>query len=492
MRQWLKPLAWIFVALGVWLAPPSVVMAQDGVSPELQADLEAKLADVPEDASYTFEISDDQVVLVDSDRFTIDNLWVAIAGCLVFIMHLGFAMVESGLTRAKNTVNILFKNTMIICIGFLMYGVMGFNLHYPGFADDSAGWFGFAGFGFLAQGSEVLNDAGLMTAEGYGLDMTMYTDFFFQAMFCATGATIISGAVAGRIKLLPFLIFTTFFTGIIYPWVGSWHWGEGYLNKMATPFYDFAGSTVVHSVGGWGALVGAIMLGSRLGKYAPDGTVQPIPGHNLPLTTIGVFLLWFGWFGFNGGSVLSADAGYVSLVLCTTTFAAAAGGVATAITSWIVGGKPDLTMALNGILAGLVGITAGADQMNGIEAVLIGAIAGVVVYGSVVMLDKLRVDDPVGAISVHLTCGIWGTLAVGLLGDSAGVAQLTSQVIGIVIVGIATVVLAVIGFGLLKVLIGIRVSEAEEIEGLDLGEHDMSAYPDFQRTYIKSYHAREI
>lgn len=434
---------------------------------------------------------DFSIVIVDTAKFTIDNLWVAIAGMLVFIMHLGFAMVESGFTRAKNTVNILFKNSMIICIGFLMYGIMGFMLHYPGFEDGQA-WFKFGGFGYLAQGSEIYNDVGLMTASGYGLDMTTYTDFFFQAMFCATGATIISGAVAGRIKLAPFLLFTAFFTGVVYCLVGSWHWGGGYLNQMETPFYDFAGSTVVHSVGGWGALVGAFLLGPRLGKYAKDGSVQPIPGHNMPLATIGVFLLWFGWFGFNGGSVLAADAGAVSLVLCTTTFAAAAGGVACAVTSWIAGGKPDLSMGLNGILAGLVGITAGADQMNGLEAIIIGLVAGVLVYFAVLFFDKIKIDDPVGAISVHLVCGIWGTLVVGLLGDSAGSAQLMAQIKGVMIVGVATLVLSVIGFGALKAIVGIRVSEHEEVEGLDLGEHDMSAYPDFQRTYIKSYHAREI
>jgi Amt family ammonium transporter len=442
---------------------------------------------------YDSDADEYTVAIVDTPKFTIDNLWVMIAGCMVFIMHLGFAMVESGLTRAKNTVNILFKNSMIICIGFLMYGVMGFMIHYPGFGDGEA-WIKISGdtFKFLLSDSSALNDVGSATASGYGLDMTGYTDFFFQAMFCATGATIISGAVAGRIKLLPFLIFTGYFTGFVYCAVGAWHWGGGFLNQMDTPFYDFAGSTVVHSVGGWGALVGAIVLGPRLGKYGKDGSINPIPGHAMPLATIGVFLLWFGWFGFNGGSVLNADAGYVSLVLCTTTFAAAAGGLAAGATSWIFGGKPDLSMALNGILAGLVGITAGADQMAMWEAVAIGLVAGVLVYFSVLGLDKLKIDDPVGAISVHLTCGIWGTLVVGILGDSAGGAQLTSQVIGIVLCGVATVILSAIGFLALKFTLGIRVSEAEELEGLDLGEHDMAAYPDFQQTFIKSYHAGEM
>ncbi|MEM9347292.1 MAG: ammonium transporter [Planctomycetota bacterium] len=439
------------------------------------------------------EEGDFSIAIIDTPKFTIDNLWILIAGCFVFIMHLGFAMLEAGLTRAKNTVNILFKNSMIICIGFLMYGIMGFNLHYP--LNDGniiPDWFGFAGFGFLASGSSVLNDPAFATASGYELDMTGYADFFFQAMFCATGATIISGAVAGRIKLLPFLIFTAYFTGFVYCLVGSWHWGALFLSRMETPFYDFAGSTVVHSVGGWGALVGAIILGPRLGKYGKDGSINPIPGHAMPLATIGVFLLWFGWFGFNGGSVLNADAGLVSMVLCTTTFAAAAGGVAAGAVSWIIGGKPDLSMALNGILAGLVGITAGADQMAMWHAVLIGAVAGVLVYFSVIGLDKLKIDDPVGAVSVHLTCGIWGTLVVGILGDSAGGAQLVSQIIGIVVCGVATVILAAIGFLALKFTIGLRVSEAEELEGLDLGEHDMAAYPDFQQTFIKSYHAGEM
>ncbi len=457
----------------------------------VQAAETSMIPEVPEGASYTYTLSDDgQPVLNVGDRFTIDNLWVMIAGCLVFIMHLGFAMVESGLTRAKNTVNILFKNSMIVCIGILMYGLVGFQLMYPGVEGGIIGWAG--GGMFLANGTNILNDASLMTAEGYGLDMTTYTDFFFQAMFAATCCTIVSGAVAGRVKLLPFLIFATLFVGISYNITGYWKWGGGWLATLDTPFADFAGSTLVHSVGGWAALIGALMLGPRLGKYARDGSVQPIPGHSMPLVTIGVLLLWFGWFGFNGGSVLSADPGLVSLVLVTTTLAAAAGGVAATAMSWSLGGKPDLTMSLNGILAGLVGITAGADQMSGLDAVLIGIIAGVLVYISVLFFDRLKIDDPVGAISVHLVCGIFGTLAVGLFGASRGLAQFSSQVIGVVAIGLFTVVFAAVVFGALKATMGIRVSEEEEIEGLDLGEHEMSAYPDFQRTYIKSYHAREI
>jgi len=419
---------------------------------------------------------------ISNEMFTINNLWIMIAGCLVFLMHLGFATLESGLTRAKNNVNILFKNSMIICIGILMYALIGFNMMYPPeWAID--GVFG-AGWGIT-----VAKDSADLTS-AYNPGYTWYADFFFQAMFAATAATIVSGAVAERIKLAPFLIFTTLFVGISYNITGSWKWGGGWLDALG--FYDFAGSTIVHSVGGWGALVGAWMLGPRLGKYGKTG-VNPIPGHNMTLATIGVLLLWFGWFGFNGGSVLSADPALVSLTLVTTSIAAAAGGVAAGVTSWIVGSKPDITMALNGILAGLVGITAGADQMSVLEATIIGLIAGVLVYFSVIFIDTvLKIDDPVGAISVHLVCGIWGTLAVGLFGDLAGVSQVGYQLAGIAGMGAFTSVFAAIVFGILKATVGIRVSEHEEIEGLDLGEHDMAAYPDFQQTYIKSYHAREI
>jgi Amt family ammonium transporter len=368
---------------------------------------------------------------------------------------------------------------MIICIGLLTYGIIGFNLMYPGFGDGDAGYFGFAGFGFLLNGTEALNDAGNVTAAGYGLDMTLFTDFFFQAMFAATCCTIVSGAVAGRIKLSSFLVFATLFVAISYPITGSWKWGGGWLDQAR--FYDFAGSTLVHSVGGWGALVMATLLGARKGKYI-DGRAMPIPASNMPLAAVGVFLLWFGWFGFNGGSVLNADPGLVSLVLVTTTMAAAAGGFAAAMTSWAVAGKPDLSMALNGILAGLVGITAGADLMSGLDAVIIGLIAGVLVYFAVVIVDtKLKVDDPVGAISVHLVCGIWGTLCVGLFGakglmSETGATQLMAQLTGIVSIGAFTVIFCLVVGLALKATMGLRVSEQEVVEGLDIGEHGMQAY----------------
>lgn len=406
--------------------------------------------------------------------FIVHNLWIMIAGMLVFIMHLGFATLESGLTRSKNTVNILFKNSMIVCIGFLTYMVVGFNLMYPGFADGTGDEFiGFAGFDFMMNGLEQASDPDFASPK-YNVAYTAYTDFFFQAMFAATCATIVSGAVAGRVKLSTFLVFSTLFVSICYPITGSWKWGYGWLHDRG--FYDFAGSTLVHSVGGWGALVMAWLLGPRIGKYV-DGKAQALPASNLTLAAIGVFLLWFGWFGFNGGSVLSADPGLVSLVLVTTSTAAAAGGLAAAMTSWVHGGKPDLSMALNGILAGLVGITAGADQMSGLDSILIGLIAGVLVYVAVLFVDGvLKIDDPVGAISVHLVCGIWGTLAVGLFGAMKGPGQVMTQLTGIAAIGAFTVVFCLIFGSVLKAVMGLRVSAEEEELGLDIGEHGMEAY----------------
>lgn len=406
------------------------------------------------------------------ELFTTNNLWMMISSALVFIMHLGFATVETGLTQSKNTVNILFKNTLIPCIGLLTYALCGFNLMYPGFADgDSQFWFKFAGFGL------PLPENGLTS--GYNVGYTYWTDFLFQAMFAATAATaatIVSGAVAERVKLGTFMLFSTLFVAIAYPIAGSWKWGNGWLNRLETPFYDFAGSTLVHSVGGWGALAGVLLLGPRLGKYTADGKIKPIVGHSMPLATIGVFLLWLGWFGFNGGSVLSADPALVSLTLVTTSLAAAAGAVSSALTSTVVLKKPDLSMALNGILGGLVGITAGADQMSPLDAIIIGAIAGVIVVFSVLFFDKIKIDDPVGAISVHLVCGIFGTLAVGLFGAKAGAAQLMTQLKGIAAYGVFTFIFAFGLFFVLKLIFGLRVSPEEEAEGLDIGEHGGVAY----------------
>ncbi|MCH2175976.1 MAG: ammonium transporter [Lentisphaeria bacterium] len=400
--------------------------------------------------------------------FTANNVWMMLATALVFIMHLGFASLEAGLTRAKNTVNILFKNTAIPAIGLLTYWICGFNIAYPG---DFNGYFGFAGFG-LESVDSADNTIGYASA-GY----TYWTDFLFQGMFAATAATIVSGAVAGRVKLGTFLIFSTIYVALCYPIVVSWQWGGGFLSEGG--FYDFAGSTLVHSVGGWGALVCAIILGARKGKYV-DGKSKAIPGHSLPLATIGVFLLWLGWFGFNGGSVLSADPAATSYVITTTSLAAAAGIITAMFTSWIVQKHPDLTMILNGCLAGLVGITAGPDVVTVMEAVIIGGISGIIVVFSVLFIDQvLKVDDPVGAISVHLVCGIWGTLATGIFGDPE-VVSLGAQVKGIIATAVFCVPFAGILFFLLKVTLGVRVEDEEEVRGLDISEHGQEAYGGFQ------------
>jgi len=399
--------------------------------------------------------------------FTANNIWMMVATFLVFIMHLGFATLESGLCRAKNTTNILFKNTLIPVIGLLTFALMGFNLMYPG--DFSIGkFFGFAGFGIASPDGA----AGLIEYADGGY--SYWTDFLFQGMFAATAATIVSGCVAERVKLPSFLIFSTIYVGLVYPIVGSWKWGGGWLDEMG--FYDFAGSTLVHSVGGWGGLAGILLLGPRIGKYV-NGKVHPIMGHNMPLCTIGAFLLWLGWFGFNGGSVLSGDAGAVSFVLVTTSLAACTGVLGAMFTSWTISKKPDLSMILNGMLAGLVGITAGADAVSVMSACIIGLVAGIIVVFSVIMLDNMKIDDPVGAISVHLTCGIWGTLAVGLFSaDHSFMVQLT----GVVAYGVACFVSALILFAVIKAIMGIRVSEEEELRGLDIGEHGMEAYAGFE------------
>jgi Amt family ammonium transporter len=388
---------------------------------------------------------------------------------LVFIMHLGFAAVESGMSRSKNTVNILFKNTAIPLIGLLTYFVVGFGLMYPGTFN---GYLGFAGFGLTPPENGMTAD--YAATHGY----TYWTDFLFQGMFAATCATIISGAVAERIKVWSFLLFATLFVAFVYPIAGSWKWGGGWLQTAG--FYDFAGSTLVHSVGGWGALVGAIILGPRLGKYGKDGRVNPMPGSSMPMAVIGVFLLWLGWFGFNGGSVLSADPALTSIVLVTTCMAAASGGISALVAYSFISRKPDLSMMLNGILAGLVGVTAGADVVSPMSSIIIGAVAGGLVVGSVVLMDKIKIDDPVGAVSVHLVCGMWGTIAVGLFSTNPA-HTVGTQLMGVAAyAGFTVVASAALFFGV-KAVMGLRVSADEEIEGLDSGEHAMHAY-DFLST----------
>ena len=430
---------------------------------------------------------------VSEEMSTVNNVWMMVATFLVFIMHIGFASLESGLTRAKNTTNILFKNTAIISIGILTYAFIGFNLMHPSLMhpEDFNGFLGFSGFGISPATDGTI---------AYGdVDCTYWTYFLFQALFATTGATIISGAVAERIKLSSFLIFVTIFVTFCYTIPGSWHWGKGWLFQMG--FHDFAGSTIVHSVGGWGALAGVLLLGPRIGKYV-EGQIRPIMGHNMPLATIGVLLLWLGWFGFNGGSELSANSGNTSRILVMTNIAAAAGVVAAMFISWLIQKKPDLSMALNGALAGLVGITASCNLVTAGGAFCIGLVAGILVVLSVLIFDRLRIDDPVGAISVHLTCGIWGTLAVGLFAAQAtlagtaaaksekivntglfyggGLGQLFIQIVGILAIGGFVFAAALLIFGVLKTTIGIRVSAAEEQRGLDLGEHNQEAYAGFQ------------
>lgn len=399
--------------------------------------------------------------------FTANNVWMMLATALVFIMHLGFAGVEAGFGQSKNTVNILFKNTITPIIGIVTYCLCGFNLMYPGFAEGSAGIFGFAGFGI---GFDPATSGASIDYAGGGY--TYWTDFLFQAMFAATAATIVSGAIAERVKLSAYMIFTVVYVGLVYPILGSWKWGAGWLDAMS--FYDFAGSTLVHSVGGWGALAGIIVIGPRIGKYV-DGKVIDKPGTSVPLAVIGVFLLWLGWFGFNGGSVLSADPDLVSYVLVTTCLAACTGGLFGFLTAFFVFKRMDLGMVLNGILAGLVGITAGADTVGINASLIIGAIAGVLVVLSAVTMDKLKLDDVVGAVSVHLTCGIWGTLAVGIFSTNADHTFMT-QLIGVASYAAAAFPLAFIIFFILKKTIGVRVSEQHETEGLDSHEHGIRGY----------------
>ena len=403
--------------------------------------------------------------------FTANNVWMMVCTALVFFMHLGFSFLEIGLTRQKNTINILFKNFFVITIGLLLYAIGGFNLMYPGFEEGAAGFFKFAGFGIAAP-------EGGMTAAYADGGYTWWTDFLFQGMFAATAATIVSGAVAERIKLTSFMLFSIIYVGLVYPIIGAWKWGGGFLDGMG--FYDFAGSTLVHSVGGWAALVAIFLLGARIGRFDKNGKPLAIPGHNLPLAAAGVLILWLGWFGFNGGSVLSADPALTSLTLVTTCLAAAAGGVTSAIFSNILYKNFDLTMFMNGVLGGLVGITAGADQMSPMDAVLIGAIAGVIIVLGVALIDKLRLDDPVGAVAVHLICGIWGTVAVGLFGEMAGLDQFLIQLAGVGIVGAFSVICSFAILIPIKATMGLRVDKEEELKGLDLAEHGMDAYADFR------------
>jgi len=394
-----------------------------------------------------------------------DYVWTLVAAALVFFMQAGFALVECGFTRAKNAVNIMMKNLMDFSIGSLTFWAIGFGLM---FGATNTGWFGTSGF-FL---SDFMPSA----------DPWVLAFWMFQAVFCATAATIVSGAMAERTKFTGYLLYSIFISALIYPVFGSWAWGSlfngnGWLEKLG--FIDFAGSTVVHSVGGWCGLAGAIVLGPRLGKYTTDGRIKPILGHSIPLAALGTFILWLGWFGFNPGSTTAAGKD-IALIFVNTNLAAAAGAVLAMFTSWIKFGKPDASMSLNGALAGLVAITSPCATVYPLSAVIIGAIAGIIVVFSVIFFDRIKVDDPVGAISVHGVNGAWGTLAAGIFNIGGTSAKIIGvQILGIVSCFIWTFVTAFIMFKLIDMAIGLRVSPEEEAEGLDLSEHGGNAYPDF-------------
>ncbi len=400
-------------------------------------------------------------------KFLIDNLWILISAALVFIMHLGFASVEAGMCQRKNTVNIMFKNVWIVCIGAVGYMLWGFNAMYPGDFND-----------FFAFGSPIANgfaegaDASANLTSEYA-DYTYWSDFIFQAMFAATAATIVSGAVAERVKLGSFMIYAAILVTFLYPITGSWEWGAGWLDDKG--FADFAGSSLVHAFGGFAALAAVIILGPRAGKYTKSG-IKPILPSNLPLANIGVFLLFLGWFGFNGGSVLSADAAGVSHVFVTTAMSGFAGGIGAILLSWIITKKPDLSMALNGMLAGLVSITAGADVISPFSALIAGFIGGAIVVLSVGFFDKIKIDDPVGAISVHGVVGIWGTLCVAIFGGG----DFGVQLLGTLSISAFAFVTSFILFYIIKLVMGVRVDEQEEHEGLDVAEHGVPAYNDSQ------------
>lgn len=419
-----------------------------------------------------------------------DTTWVLITAMLVFFMNLGFACVESGFARSKNCVNILSKNFIVFACSTVSFWLIGWGLMFG----DGTPFIGLKGL-FMLSGL----DNSPATKEAYqgvygSINWTgvpLEAKFFFQLVFAGTAATIVSGAVAERIKYLSFILFSFLLVGFLYPVTGHWIWGGGWL--AGNGMWDFAGSTVVHSVGGWAALAGVLVLGPRFGKYGPNGKINAIPGHNLSLATIGVLILWLGWFGFNPGSTMAADAGAIAHICVTTNMAAATGLLAATLTSWIFLKKPDLGMTINGCLAGLVAVTAPCAFVSVSSSAVIGVIAGVLVVLAVVFFDRSHIDDPVGALSVHLVNGVWGTMAVGLFAQDVfapgttgngllfggGSGLLTAQLTGIAAVGAYTFLAALIFWYLIKVCVGLRVTLHEEIEGLDIGEHGNSAYPDF-------------
>lgn len=443
-----------------------------------------------EDAAPAPATAEQVKEMLATPKVMVDTVWTLIAGMLVFFMNLGFAMVESGLCRAKNCVNILAKNFIVFGVSSLAFLILGWGLMFG----SGNPFFGTEGL-FFAGGADNSPATGDAYAGAYSSiawsGTPLWTKFFFQLVFAGTAATIVSGAVAERIKFLSFVVFSFVMVGLIYPITGHWIWGGGWLAGLG--FWDFAGSTVVHSVGGWAALAGILLLGPRLGKFR-DGRVVPIPGHNMSTATIGVFVLWLGWFGFNPGSTMAADPLAIGHIAVTTNTAAAAASLSALITATLLLGKPDLSMILNGCLAGLVAITAPCAWVSIPSSLIIGLIAGFLVVVSVLFFDRMKIDDPVGALSVHLANGVFGTLAVGLFANpdvapvtgppaglfaGGGFGPFLTQLVGVAAVGAYALIISLVAFGIIKAMMGLRVTPEEEMEGLDIGEHGMTAYPDF-------------
>lgn len=455
--------AMMLACLLTMFAPANIVFAQEETAAEMAA---------PEETEEAADDSAEEAVDLGVG-YALDNVVLFIAAVLVFLMQAGFAMVEAGFNSSKNAVNILFKNSMDICVGVLLFYIIGFGIMYPGnygvdVTEGSAKYFAFGGLGL--DGYESAADR----------TFSPECDWIFQAVFAATAATIVSGAVAGRMKVSGYLIYSAILTALIYPISGMWKWGGGWLGEMG--FQDFAGSAVVHGVGGFAGLAGAMILGPRLGRYV-NGKSVPMPGHSIPLAGLGVFILWFGWYGFNPGSQLAfqgtSDIDTTLHCAVTTTLSAGAGGIVATLLSWFMFGKPDLSMALNGILGGLVSITACCDCMSNPQAMLVGAVGGVLVIAGVLMLDKLQIDDPVGAWPVHGLCGIWGCLAIGILPNGyleAGDTSFATQAIGAISICAWAFVTMLILFTVLKGMGLLRVSPEDEQAGLDVSEHGMKAY----------------
>lgn len=505
MTRWLAAL--LMAAQLAWMTGNNALYAQEESASAETAVAGAEPAEPAPNASAPVGGAESELAAsVEKIKVVTDTLWVMVAGMLVFFMNLGFACVESGMCRAKNCVNILSKNFIVFAVTSIAFWFLGWGLM---FGDDSSGGGGYVGSKglFMVTGTDnspafASTDKALNKYEGvYGsigwATVPLMAKFFFQLVFAGTAATIVSGAVAERIKYHTFIVFSVFMAIVIYPVVGHWIWGGGWL--ASKNFLDFAGSTQVHSIGGWAALTGILFLGPRTGKYGPDGKVNAIPGHNMTAATIGCFVLWLGWFGFNPGSTMAADPGFIADVAVVTNAGAAMGTLTATITAWLLLGKPDLGMTLNGCLAGLVAVTAPCAWISVSSGLIIGGIGGILVVLSVIGFDRIKIDDPVGATSVHLVNGVFGTICIGLFAEpelmvkrgfdaakfkgglffGGGMDQLIAQITGVVAAAVYVLVSSAIVWAILKATMGLRVSKEEEIEGLDLGEHGNEAYHGF-------------